>query len=130
MGKSWVMKSLATKWRSFKSIVKAKHEQLRHCDRRVLLHQWPILISHWNTEREKVCSTCWPKGFFFFGGLNAWPKTDIHILRHELNIQLIFNSTFQMKFGNVIIYRSSFVGVNCYKLGLLCKDEGCAYFRA
>ena len=67
--------------------------------------------------------------FYFFGGLNAWPKTDIHILRHELNIQLIFNSTFQMKFGNVIIYRSSFVGVNCYKLGLLRKDEGCAYFR-
>ncbi|KAM3714771.1 hypothetical protein ACJW31_01G359000 [Castanea mollissima] len=53
-GKSWVMKSLATKWRSFKSIVKAKHEQLRHRDRRVLPHQWPILISHWNSEREKV----------------------------------------------------------------------------
>ncbi|GMY13751.1 transcription factor gte1 [Fagus crenata] len=60
-GKSWVMKSLAVKWRDFKARVKAKYyypyktdeERLKQRDRRVLPHQWPILISYWNTKKAK-----------------------------------------------------------------------------
>jgi hypothetical protein len=65
------MKSLAVKWRDFKARVKAKYyypyktdeERLKHRDRRVLPHQWPILISYWNTKKAKVYARCWPNFF-------------------------------------------------------------------
>ncbi|CAL1370001.1 unnamed protein product [Linum trigynum] len=57
IGKSWVMKSLSTKWRNWKARLKADYysyktdeERMRNLDKRVLPDQWPILISYWNKE--------------------------------------------------------------------------------
>lgn len=62
--KSWVMKSLASRWRKFKSLLKANHydthetdeERLADRDSRVLPDQWSILISQWNSEKWQSIS--------------------------------------------------------------------------
>ncbi|PSS02901.1 Bromodomain-containing protein [Actinidia chinensis var. chinensis] len=59
--KSWVLKSIANKWRNWKANLKAFHyiphkadeERLADRDERVLPDQWRILISFWNSEEAK-----------------------------------------------------------------------------
>ncbi|XP_017971751.1 PREDICTED: uncharacterized protein LOC18607151 isoform X1 [Theobroma cacao] len=64
--KSWVMQSLATKWRDWKAELKASYydalntdeERLKVCDPRVVPEQWPSLISYWNSDdTKKRCAT-------------------------------------------------------------------------
>ncbi|KHG15051.1 Bromodomain-containing 4 [Gossypium arboreum] len=60
-GKSWVMHSIATKWRDWKADLKATYydslntdeERLKVSDPRVVPDQWPSLISYWNSEDTK-----------------------------------------------------------------------------
>ncbi|XP_012467833.2 uncharacterized protein LOC105786100 isoform X1 [Gossypium raimondii] len=60
-GKSWVMQSIATKWRDWKADLKATYydslntdeERLKVSDPRVVPDQWPSLISYWNSEDTK-----------------------------------------------------------------------------
>ncbi|GLT77315.1 hypothetical protein SLA2020_489130 [Shorea laevis] len=60
--KTWVLKSLAKKWRNWKTELKAKHyyphktdeERLKDCPPRIVSNQWPILISYWNSESAKM----------------------------------------------------------------------------
>ncbi|KAA3465330.1 Bromodomain-containing 4 [Gossypium australe] len=60
-GKSWVMQSIATKWRDWKADLKATYydslntneERLKVSDPRVVPDQWPSLISYWNSEDSK-----------------------------------------------------------------------------
>ncbi|XP_017623159.1 uncharacterized protein LOC108467135 isoform X3 [Gossypium arboreum] len=60
-GKSWVMHSIATKWRDWKADLKATYydslntdeECLKVSDPRVVPDQWPSLISYWNSEDTK-----------------------------------------------------------------------------
>ncbi|GAV90211.1 Bromodomain domain-containing protein/Transposase_24 domain-containing protein, partial [Cephalotus follicularis] len=62
--KKWVLKSLGTKWKNWKAELKASHyyphktdeERLKDLDMRVVPDQWPILIAHWNSEKEKMRS--------------------------------------------------------------------------
>ncbi|CAL1354674.1 unnamed protein product [Linum trigynum] len=61
LGKSWVMKSLSTKWRNWKAALKADYfsyktdeERMRNLDKRVLPDQWPVLISYWNKEEVQL----------------------------------------------------------------------------
>ncbi|XVE48567.1 hypothetical protein DITRI_Ditri01bG0011800 [Diplodiscus trichospermus] len=65
-GKSWVMKSIASKWRDWKGDLKAAYydsletdeERLKVCDPRIVPDQWPSLISYWNSdETKKRCAT-------------------------------------------------------------------------
>ncbi|KAI3805156.1 hypothetical protein L1987_27269 [Smallanthus sonchifolius] len=57
--RSWVLMSLGTKWRNFKSLLKSTHydthatdeEQLADCDERVLPDQWSFLVSQWSSEK-------------------------------------------------------------------------------
>ncbi|GKV24436.1 hypothetical protein SLEP1_g34048 [Rubroshorea leprosula] len=64
--KSWVMKSLANKWRDWKAELKAKHyyphktdeERLMDCHPRVVPDQWTFLVSYWNSDNaKKQCTT-------------------------------------------------------------------------
>ncbi|XP_015579210.2 uncharacterized protein LOC8263283 isoform X2 [Ricinus communis] len=60
--KSWVLKSLASKWRNWKAKLKADHynphatdeERLKDCNKRVLPDQWAALIAHWNSEEVQL----------------------------------------------------------------------------
>ncbi|GMI70634.1 hypothetical protein HRI_000732700 [Hibiscus trionum] len=60
-GKSWVMKSIAKKWRDWKADLKAAYydslmtyeERLKVRDPRVVPEQWPSLISYWNSDKTK-----------------------------------------------------------------------------
>ncbi|MBA0760353.1 hypothetical protein Gotri_023102 [Gossypium trilobum] len=60
-GKSWVMQSIATKWRDWKADLKATYydslntdeERLKVSDPRVVPDQWRSLISYWNSEDTK-----------------------------------------------------------------------------
>ena len=69
--RSWVLKSLGTKWRNFKSLLKANHydnhatdeERLADRDERVLPDQWSVLVSQWSSEKWQVC-------FIFRDGFN------------------------------------------------------------
>lgn len=64
-GKTWVMKSLASKWRNWKARLKADHynphttdeERLKDCNKRVLPDQWAALVLHWNSEEVQVCAS-------------------------------------------------------------------------
>ncbi|KAI3497512.1 hypothetical protein L1887_40175 [Cichorium endivia] len=57
--RSWVLMSLGSKWRNFKSLLKATHydihstdeERLADCDERVLPDQWTVLVSQWSSEK-------------------------------------------------------------------------------
>ncbi|KAL8222774.1 hypothetical protein R6Q57_020173 [Mikania cordata] len=57
--RSWVLMSLGTKWRNFKSLLKTTHydihttdeERLADCDVRVLPNQWSVLVSQWSSEK-------------------------------------------------------------------------------
>ncbi|KAI3755176.1 hypothetical protein L1987_54971 [Smallanthus sonchifolius] len=57
--RSWVLMSLGTKWRNFKSLLKTTHydthatdeERLADCDERVLPDQWAFLVSQWSSEK-------------------------------------------------------------------------------
>ncbi|XP_023731226.1 uncharacterized protein LOC111878993 isoform X1 [Lactuca sativa] len=57
--RSWVLMSLGTKWRNFKSLLKTTHydthstdeERLADCDDRVLPDQWAVLVSQWSSEK-------------------------------------------------------------------------------
>ncbi|KAM0036203.1 putative chromatin remodeler Bromodomain family [Helianthus debilis subsp. tardiflorus] len=57
--RSWVVKSLGTKWRNFKSLLKSTHydthttdeERLADRDGRVLPDQWAVLVSQWSSEK-------------------------------------------------------------------------------
>jgi hypothetical protein len=63
--KTWVLRSLASKWRNWKAKLKSEHyyphktdeERLNDRDRRVLPEQWAILISYWNSEEAQVCAS-------------------------------------------------------------------------
>ncbi|WRX16001.1 putative transposase [Theobroma cacao] len=64
--KSWVMQSLATKWRDWKAELKASYydalntdeERLKVRDPMVVPEQWPSLISYWNSDdTKKRCAT-------------------------------------------------------------------------
>ncbi|KAI3497513.1 hypothetical protein L1887_40177 [Cichorium endivia] len=64
--RSWVLMSLRTKWRNFKSRLKATHydvhetdeERLKDCDERVLPDQWSALVSLWSSEKwQNICAT-------------------------------------------------------------------------
>ena len=56
------MQSIASKWRDFKSDLKAAYydslktdeERLKVRDPRVVPEQWPSLISYWNSDDTKV----------------------------------------------------------------------------
>ena len=58
----WVMKSIRSKWRSFKFYLKANHydnhatdeERLADCDERVLPDQWSFLVSQWSSKEWQV----------------------------------------------------------------------------
>ncbi|KAA3460940.1 bromodomain-containing protein 2-like isoform X2 [Gossypium australe] len=60
-GKSWVMQSIATKWRNWKADLKATYydsfktdeERLKVRDPRVVPDQWPSLISYWSSDDTK-----------------------------------------------------------------------------
>ncbi|CAI0400830.1 unnamed protein product [Linum tenue] len=61
MAKSWVMKSLFSKWKSWKSRLKTYYfscktdeERMRNLDKRVIPDQWPSLVSYWNKEEVKL----------------------------------------------------------------------------
>ncbi|CAI0400827.1 unnamed protein product [Linum tenue] len=61
MAKSWVMKSLFSKWTSWKSRLKTyyfscktEEERMRNLDKRVIPDQWPGLVSYWNKEEVKL----------------------------------------------------------------------------
>lgn len=62
--KTWVLRSLASKWRNWKAKLKSEHyyphktdeERLNDRDRRVLPEQWAILISYWNSEEAQLRS--------------------------------------------------------------------------
>lgn len=64
MCKTWVLKSLASKWRNWKAKLKADHynphttdeERLKDCNIRVLPDQWAALVLHWNSEEVQVCA--------------------------------------------------------------------------
>lgn len=61
--RSWVLMSLGTKWRNFKSLLKTTHydthstdeERLADCDDRVLPDQWAVLVSQWSSDKWQVC---------------------------------------------------------------------------
>ncbi|GKV32151.1 hypothetical protein SLEP1_g40776 [Rubroshorea leprosula] len=64
--KTWVMKSLATKWRDWKAELKAKHyyphstdeDRLKDCHPRIVPDQWQFLVSYWNSDdAKKLCAT-------------------------------------------------------------------------
>ncbi|XP_020533280.1 uncharacterized protein LOC105629656 isoform X2 [Jatropha curcas] len=60
--KTWVMKSLASKWRNWKAKLKADHynphstdeERLKDCNKRILPDQWAALVAHWNSEEVQL----------------------------------------------------------------------------
>ncbi|GJZ43866.1 bromodomain-containing protein [Tanacetum coccineum] len=62
--RSWVLKSLGTKWRNFKSLLKCSHydshatdeERLADRDERVLPDQWSVLVSQWSSEKWQSIS--------------------------------------------------------------------------
>ncbi|KAK9077049.1 hypothetical protein SSX86_005384 [Deinandra increscens subsp. villosa] len=62
--RSWVLRSLGTKWRNFKALLKATHydthrtdeERLADRDERVLPSQWSVLVSQWSSEKWKRLS--------------------------------------------------------------------------
>ncbi|XP_021891603.1 uncharacterized protein LOC110809924 isoform X3 [Carica papaya] len=64
IGKAWVMKSVATKWRDWKAELKACHyypnktdeERLKDINPRVVPDQWPFLVCYWSSEKEKIRS--------------------------------------------------------------------------
>ncbi|XP_052194420.1 uncharacterized protein LOC127802577 isoform X2 [Diospyros lotus] len=59
--KSWILKSIGTKWRNWKANLKVVHydlhetneERLADCDARVLPDQWRILVSFWNSKEAQ-----------------------------------------------------------------------------
>ncbi|XP_031483164.1 uncharacterized protein LOC116252778 [Nymphaea colorata] len=60
----WVMMSLSTKWKNWKSSLKKEHydthetdeERLADCDERVLPDQWTALVRFWSSEEgAKLC---------------------------------------------------------------------------
>ncbi|KAL4580748.1 hypothetical protein LXL04_016950 [Taraxacum kok-saghyz] len=64
--RKWVLMSLRTKWRNFKSHLKTTHydvhdtdeKRLQDCDVRVLPDQWATLVSLWSTEKwQNICAT-------------------------------------------------------------------------
>lgn len=62
--KGSILKSIGTKWKNWKALLKAKHynshetdeERLADCNERVQPDQWRILVSFWNSTEAKVRS--------------------------------------------------------------------------
>ncbi|KAJ9552357.1 hypothetical protein OSB04_016402 [Centaurea solstitialis] len=59
LSRSWVLMSLGTKWRNFKSLLKSTRydthstdeERLADRDERVLADQWSVLVSQWSSQK-------------------------------------------------------------------------------
>ncbi|XWS67479.1 hypothetical protein CRYUN_Cryun04dG0010000 [Craigia yunnanensis] len=93
-GKSWVMQSIASKWRDFKSDLKAAYydsfktdeERLKVCDPRVVPDQWPSLISYWNSDdTKKRCATNRANRLKLRGGHSSGTKSYARIREEERN---------------------------------------------
>lgn len=62
--RSWVLMSLGTKWRNFKSLLKSTRydthatdeERLADRDERVLADQWSVLVSQWSSQKWQSIS--------------------------------------------------------------------------
>ncbi|XP_012436513.1 uncharacterized protein LOC105763031 isoform X5 [Gossypium raimondii] len=93
-GKSWVMQSIATKWRNWKADLKATYydslktdeERLKVRDPRVVPDQWPSLISYWSSDdTKKHCATNRANRLKQRSGHSSGTKSYARILEEERN---------------------------------------------
>ncbi|KAG8474385.1 hypothetical protein CXB51_033635 [Gossypium anomalum] len=93
-GKSWVMQSIATKWRNWKADLKATYydslktdeERLNVRDPRVVPEQWPSLISYWSSDdTKKHCATNRANRLKQRSGHSSGTKSYARILEEERN---------------------------------------------
>ncbi|KAG4168747.1 hypothetical protein ERO13_A12G044100v2 [Gossypium hirsutum] len=93
-GKSWVMQSIATKWRNWKADLKATYydslktdeERLKVLDPRVVPDQWPSLISYWSSDdTKKHCATNRANRLKQRSGHSSGTKSYARILEEERN---------------------------------------------
>ncbi|XVE94182.1 hypothetical protein REPUB_Repub01dG0259900 [Reevesia pubescens] len=93
-GKSWVMQSIATKWRDWKADLKAAYfdslktdeERLKVRDPRVIPDQWPFLIEYWNSDdTKKRCATNRANRLKQRGGHSSGTKSYARIREEERN---------------------------------------------
>ncbi|PPR94809.1 hypothetical protein GOBAR_AA25861 [Gossypium barbadense] len=94
-GKSWVMQSIATKWRNWKADLKATYydslktdeERLKVLDPRVVPDQWPSLISYWSSDdTKKHCATNRANRLKQRSGHSSGTKSYARILEEESKI--------------------------------------------
>ncbi|KHG13924.1 Outer dense fiber protein 2-like [Gossypium arboreum] len=95
-GKSWVMQSIATKWRNWKADLKATYydslktdeERLKVLDPRVVPDQWPSLISYWSSDdTKKHCATNRANRLKQRSGHSSGTKSYARILEEESKIR-------------------------------------------
>ncbi|TYJ03701.1 hypothetical protein E1A91_A12G046300v1 [Gossypium mustelinum] len=93
-GKSWVMQSIATKWRNWKADLKATYydslktdeERLKVLDPRVVPDQWPSLISYWSSDdTKKHCATNRANRLKQRSGHSSGTRSYARILEEERN---------------------------------------------